>query len=76
MSGLGEARVAGLRPLVDCQQSVKYCLQLPSRLCGQHPSQLCPRTFQSGETQLSKPEEEVYFIIIKDALTWRDLVSK
>ncbi len=26
----------GLKSLVDCQQSAKYCRQLPSRLCGLH----------------------------------------
>jgi hypothetical protein len=39
LSGLGEAWW-----YVDPQQSVKYCRQLPSRLCGQHRQLLLLRT--------------------------------
>ncbi len=36
MSGFGDACAAGLKPLVNCQQTAKYYFQLSSRLCAQH----------------------------------------
>ncbi len=35
MFRMGEASAVGIKSIVDCQQSAKYCCHLPSRLCDQ-----------------------------------------
>jgi hypothetical protein len=55
MSGLDEARCAGLKSLMDRQQSALYSCQLPSRLCGQHMQQLLPRKNGDEPIILAKP---------------------
>ncbi len=55
MSGLDEARCAGLKSLMDRQQSSLYSCQLPSRLCGQHAQRLLPRANGEEPILLAKP---------------------
>ncbi len=55
MSGLDEARCAGLKSLLDRQQSAKHNFQLPSRLCGQHAQRLLPRANGEEPILLAKP---------------------
>jgi hypothetical protein len=52
---LSEARAAGLKSLVDHQQSAQYCHQLPSRLCGNHVQQLLLRTDRLVPNLLAYP---------------------